>query len=277
MLEIDTEKEIYGYIYKCTYAKNGKIYVGASKYMPGLETYLGSGKKWTTEVLSNCNKNDIVKEILEFVYSKRELLDREIYWISHFNSTDTEIGYNISPGGSTMTEDSKQQMRLANSKTMKHIMATTDCPQRISKGLSEYRRLNGVSKEHRQHLSDSLKGRNVGCDGDSRSIQVYCIINNTKHSFHNKITAAKWWFDTYPFSDIYSAITYTRLITKSINNEPLTYNSKLITNPIKWFIDDIKITENSPVYCIYNNDRYDFATTESAAEWWFETYPLSDD
>ena len=38
------DKEIFGYIYKCTYILNGKIYIGASKKLDKIDTYLGSSR-----------------------------------------------------------------------------------------------------------------------------------------------------------------------------------------------------------------------------------------
>lgn len=152
---------------------------------------------------------------------------------------------------------------------------TEERKQKISNGLKKQRQEKGLSDSHKKHLSEALKGKNIGSDGDTRSIPVYCIINNEKFYFSSKILAARWWYNNYPFSDNYVEITYTRMITKSINNEELYYNKKLINQPIKWYLDKtLQIIERNPVYCIYEGKRYDFKNTDEAAEWWFETYPF---
>lgn len=263
----------YGYVYKLTYKKNNKIYIGAKTGTKVNLAYYGSGSIWTKEVLNKCNPStDIDREILQWCNTAEELSDAEKYWIAKYNSTNSDIGYNILKGGQVPTI--KQRQNMSN---IIHNGMTNIRKQKISNGLKKQRQEVGMSAEHKQHLSDSLKGRNIGCNGDSRSIQVYCIVNNKKYTFHNKIQAAKWWYDNYPFSDIYATITYTRMITKSINNLPLTYKSKPINQNIQWFEDTTQLTENDPVYCIFNNTRYDFKTVESAAEWWFENYPLGKD
>lgn len=263
----------YGYVYKLTYNKNNKIYIGAKTGNKVNLAYYGSGSVWTSEVLNNCNPStDIVREILQWCDTVEELNKAEKYWINYYDSTNPSIGYNILKGGQLPTLEQRQNMS-----NIIHNGMTKDRKQKISEGLKKQKRKFGLSNTHKQHLSDSLKGRNVGCNGDSRSIQVYCVVNNKKYTFHNKIQAAKWWYDNYPFSDIYATITYTRMITKSINNLPLTYKSKPINQNIQWFKDTTQLTKNDPVYCIFNNIRYDFKTTESAAKWWFENYPLGKD
>lgn len=267
-----------GYIYLCTF--NNKIYIGESLNAMN-PNYLGRGKLWLTVI--HGHEKEVNKRILETIeHSDKKTLKtimhkREIYWINYYNSTDPNIGYNISPGGNLFAESSRQKMIMSDSKTMKDRMKDSNLRHKISEGLKRQRKEVGMSDTHKANLSKRLKGRNIGCNGDSRSIQVYCVVNNKKYTFHNKIQAAKWWYDNYPFSDIYATITYTRMITKSINNLPLTYKSKPINQNIQWFKDTTQLTKNDPVYCIFNNIRYDFKTTESAAKWWFENYPLGKD
>lgn len=267
---------MFGYIYKCTY--NNKIYIGES--INALDpNYIGSGKYWRSVVKNN--KKEVVKTILETIEAediktlKSIMHKREIYWINKFDSTNPNIGYNISPGGCLMSEESLLKMKINDSKAIKHIMETTDCKKRISKSLKEYKQLNGVSNEHKKHLSESLKGRNIGCNGDSRSIQVYCVINGNKYSFHNKIQAAKWWYDNFPFSENYAEITYTRMINKSINGLKLVYNKKPINQNIQWFKEIVDINNNTKVYCIFNNKQYDFDNLFDAIKWWHINYPIS--
>lgn len=96
---------MYGYIYKTTDKKNGKIYVGQhhSEVFEGYK-YLGSGliisnikNKLEQENLSLESRFDI--EMIDTAESKSELDEKEIYWISKLNSRDSDIGYNICKGG----------------------------------------------------------------------------------------------------------------------------------------------------------------------------------
>lgn len=87
-------------IYKINYP-NGKIYIGLSvdikrrmaehnscsktKLMPCDQAIKALGKITEIEILELC--------------SKEELDDREKYWIAYYNSTNPDIGYNLTPGG----------------------------------------------------------------------------------------------------------------------------------------------------------------------------------
>ena len=83
-------------IYKTTNKINGKIYIGFdTKNNPN---YYGSGKV-VVAAIEKYGKVNFKKEILEICKTKELLSIREIYWISTYNSTDRNIGYNISNGG----------------------------------------------------------------------------------------------------------------------------------------------------------------------------------
>lgn len=69
---------------------------------------------------------------------------------------------------------------------------------------------------------------------NARSIPVYCEVDGKTYNFKNKLIAAQWWFDNCPFSSTFSAVTYTRKITDSINGKHISYKNNSIEN-IKWF------------------------------------------
>lgn len=83
-------------IYKTTNLINGKIYIGRDT--KNNSKYLGSGKILKNAILKY-GKNNFKKEILEFGTSNFDLNEKEIKWIEFYNSTNPEIGYNITKGG----------------------------------------------------------------------------------------------------------------------------------------------------------------------------------
>lgn len=261
---------MYGYVYKCTYLKNNKIYIGAKSSPIFIKSYYGSGSLWNKEVISKCNPElDIKREILEWCDTYEQLNQQEQYWIKYYDSTNPEIGYNIQKGGNLPSEESRNQMSI-----IIHNGMTEEIKQKISNGLKKQRQEKGLSDSHKKHLSEALKNRKIGGDGDSRSIQVSCIIDEKIYSFHNKIQAAKWWFENYPFSDTYTEITYTRAITKSINHEEIKYKKKPINQKIQWFLSHIKKEDINAVYCIYKDKQYDFDNITNAISWWHLNYPI---
>lgn len=105
-------------IYKITNKVNGKIYIG--KTIKKLDTRFGehicTAKRWNREQIEGKKhpyNSRLYPAMNKYGYDKFEIslvealpetdissLDnREKYWISYYNSTDSQIGYNISPGG----------------------------------------------------------------------------------------------------------------------------------------------------------------------------------
>lgn len=90
---------MYGYIYKTTNLIDNKIYIGqrkSSKFQG--QSYLGSGKHLKRAV-GKYGKDNFKVELLEEIDCVEKMDEREIYWISFYNSTNLDIGYNISNGG----------------------------------------------------------------------------------------------------------------------------------------------------------------------------------
>jgi len=85
------------HIYKVTNIINSKIYIGQTSKNSNI-SYLGSGPI-ILKAIRKYGKDNFKKEIIEYCESKIQLNEREIYWISHYNSIDRNIGYNISTGG----------------------------------------------------------------------------------------------------------------------------------------------------------------------------------
>jgi group I intron endonuclease len=83
-------------IYKITNRVNGKVYIGKDE--ASRPPYYGSGKL-IRRAIQLYGKDSFEKEIIEDVEGRELLCEREIYWISFYNSTDSRIGYNITKGG----------------------------------------------------------------------------------------------------------------------------------------------------------------------------------
>lgn len=90
---------MYGYIY-LTYCKiNEKIYIGkkvSNKFLGN--KYQGSGKLLRLS-FNKYGKENFDTYLIEECNSNSELNTKEKFWINYYNSTDLEIGYNISKGG----------------------------------------------------------------------------------------------------------------------------------------------------------------------------------
>ena len=93
--------------------------------------------------------------------------------------------------------------------------------------------------EHRQHLSDAMKGNHNFGTGDTRSIPCYCLDNDVRRDFKNYKEAGIWWYNTYkPFGDKYSQATYQRKIISCIDNGYCYFKKKKYdfrTQGLYWF------------------------------------------
>ena len=109
-------------IYKITNKLNGKIYIGKTKNKLNVRW---SGHKTATNrnksntYLQNAMRNHGIEnfkiEEIDKAESLLELKSKEYYWINHYNSTDTNIGYNIQYG------DSKDNMIIQEQTKVKLV------------------------------------------------------------------------------------------------------------------------------------------------------------
>ena len=83
-------------VYKITNLINSKIYIG--KDTTSDPNYFGSGLI-INRSFEKYGKENFIKEVIDETTDYDELSEKEIYWIEKYNSTDREIGYNISNGG----------------------------------------------------------------------------------------------------------------------------------------------------------------------------------
>lgn len=91
---------MYGFIYITTNHINNKKYIGQKKYDKNnnWKTYLGSGII-LTRAIDKYGRENFSKEIIEECESKRQLNEREKYWIAYYNAVDSDEFYNIASGG----------------------------------------------------------------------------------------------------------------------------------------------------------------------------------
>ena len=153
-----------GYIYKTTNTLNNKIYIGRaiSKRL----CYVGGGIR-INRAVKKYGRENFIKEILEDDIEDNDLLnEREMYWISLFNSTNENIGYNITNGGSGLLGlIHTPEARIKISEASKNRIWTQESRDRLSRSLKgKYAGVNSpnygkpVSQETKDKISGSLKG-----------------------------------------------------------------------------------------------------------------------
>ena len=113
-------------IYKATNAVNGKVYIG--KTVKKLEDRMYM-HKWTAEnsndnyyfynAINNYGWDAFTWEVIDTAESEDELNQKEVYWISKYNSNNRYNGYNMTDGGEGVTglihtDESRMKMAMAS-------------------------------------------------------------------------------------------------------------------------------------------------------------------
>jgi group I intron endonuclease len=104
------------YIYKTTNLLNGKIYVG--QHYGKRKNYIGSGKL-LKEAVKKYGRENFINEILEYCDMK-DLNNKERYWIKKLDSTNPEIGYNLSVGGTGLDAETAKKCSIGKNFSEKH-------------------------------------------------------------------------------------------------------------------------------------------------------------
>ena len=183
-------------VYKHTFPNN-KVYIGiTSQKNPEVRWGKhGGGYKNHYPIWYAIQKygwENIIHEIVYDNLSEDEAKQKEIELIALYNSTNHEFGYNVSPGGDSVSEltkiklskihrghsvseDTKHKIGVANSKALKGRKLSNETKEKIRQGhlgkkykpMSEKGKENirqaqlgkKLSEEHKQKISKSNKGK----------------------------------------------------------------------------------------------------------------------
>jgi len=170
-----------GVIYKTTNLINGKIYIGkrvfnSEKFYK--TKYYGSGTLLKQSIIKYGIEN-FTREVIEEV--DNEFLDeREIYWISVFESNNLDIGYNLTIGG-----NSRQGRKIGS--------MSNETKQKISESVANYIKENGHpfknkshTEETKQKISNKLKGISLSPERSKKAADGHRGMKYNKPSKHIK-------------------------------------------------------------------------------------------
>lgn len=151
------EKPIIG-IYKITHRDSGKCYIGQSvdvfKRWKGHSNLAAKKKSLVQRAFVKHGIDQFSFEVLEEC-SREMLNDREVHWISYFNSVSPN-GYNLTSGGSQCLTFSKETLaKMSAAKKGKKISDET------KQKVSDFNKGKLVSEETRAKLSAYNKGKKL--------------------------------------------------------------------------------------------------------------------
>lgn len=152
----------YNYVYKIMNTINGKIYIGKHSTNNLEDGYMGSGIR-VKQAYQKYGLECFSKEVIQFYTSEDELNQGEIFYIAQFNSTNPEIGYNLTYGGDggTPTEEARRKMSEAakgRPAPNKGVPMTEEQKQKLREAKKGVK-LKPFSAEHKRKISEAKKGK----------------------------------------------------------------------------------------------------------------------
>lgn len=149
---------------------NGKIYIGQHQAIVFDPKYLGSGK-YLKRAIKKYGKENFVSKMICKCYKIYRLHSQEIFYIKKYNSTNINIGYNLSTGGEASAKGRKdsEETRLKISKAKKGIVFSKEWCENISKGNKGKKK----SKQHCINMGKAKKGKKyaLGCHRSKENIE----------------------------------------------------------------------------------------------------------
>ena len=151
------------YIYKITNKINNKIYIGQvynktiqDRFKRHINEASEKSKSYIGRAIYKYGKENFICELIDTASSLKELNEKEKYWISYYNSTNHNIGYNLTPGGdggNTYLCKSKLELQEIKNKISK---SNTGINNGLSKQIKAY---NIITKEiiHFNTLTEACK------------------------------------------------------------------------------------------------------------------------
>ena len=199
------------YIYKITDKTNNKVYIGQTVRDPEVRLHEhlndSTSNDYFHQAIRKHGKENFLMEVIDTASSIEELNQKEMYWISFYNSfaKDTSSnGYNTTCGGTDnpMYNDSvrdKHHEKMRSEEVRRKI--STTMKRKMSDG-------ELFTSSHRKNLSNSMKG-NQHFKGHKRTPEAIAATSRALHkkvhcvneqeevvmTFDAVIDAAKWWFD----------------------------------------------------------------------------------
>lgn len=182
---------------------NHKIYIGKHTTDKVDDGYIGSGKLLTLAIKKH-GKENFKRKILEYCENEELLNEREQYWIKFYNSTNREIGYNITDGGEgTLGYKPSEKTLQLQSTIMKELWNTKErkefCRQRALKQFSDPEQLRKATERAKGNSyrakiyiitfpdghEETIKNLTQFCKRHELNKECMCMVSSGKQ-FHHK-------------------------------------------------------------------------------------------
>lgn len=170
----------YNYVYKITNLVNGKIYIGKHSTDNLDDNYMGSGVI-LHQAYKKYGLGCFTKEVIDYYNNEEELNRGEIYWIAKYNSTDQNIGYNLTYGGDGhLGCKHSQETKIKISEAKKGKCGGENHPMYGKH----------FSYETRRKMSEAAKGKRCG---DKNGMYGKCLSEVSKQKISKSLKGIEPW------------------------------------------------------------------------------------
>lgn len=204
------------YIYKTVCKSNNKIYIGKCiRSINASKRYIGSGVLLKAAIYKYGIEN-FEKHIIEECNSIEQLNLKEKYWITYFNSTNKDIGYNIAVGGNggdTISNHPKKDLIAKNYSKWNSLYWTKEARNKrslmyigknnpfynkthtdnVCKQISSSKTEKQLSDDHKRKISESIL--NLYKNGKTVNVTNQMRIDASKRMIEYNTSEKKKNFD----------------------------------------------------------------------------------
>lgn len=167
----------YNYIYKITNLLNNKIYIGKHSTDDLNDGYMGSGTI-IKKAIKKYGIENFRKEYLAFCDTESKLNWFEKFYIKKYDSTNYDIGYNLTYGGDGVIPTEDVRIRISKSKKGKQTwIKGKHLSEETKRKISEAKKGKHPSEETKIKLRESHKGKKI-----SEEQKIKISENNKGHS-----------------------------------------------------------------------------------------------
>ena len=179
------------YLYKITNQLNQKIYIGQTidekRRWQAHKSYAKNPERtgqYIHRAMAKYGVDSFIYEVIAICLTQQDTDETEIQLIKQYDSRNKEFGYNIRPGGETMSEEERKVLSegmMGNTYCLGNI-ETEEHKQNISKAMLGKQNSLGTirSEEFKQNLSQINSGKNHPQFGISKSEETKRKISETK-------------------------------------------------------------------------------------------------
>jgi hypothetical protein len=181
-------------VYKITNKIDGMIYIGQTtqRIISRVLKHIRYNRFYIGKALNKYGIDSFDISIVDIASSKKELNEKEIYWIKKFDCKSPN-GYNLTDGGEGCFNPTKETRLRMSKSHVGHIGYNKGkvFSEATRKKMSEAMKKRKLSPEHIKNMSESLKGRKSPMEGKHHTDSTKKKISDAKLGIKDDLKTRK--------------------------------------------------------------------------------------